>query len=179
MATPTAPKLPSDQYGVEKRYRLLALVRQEGVTRVDKEPEDTVDAWPHLVSLEFIAAAAITILIIFFSIFYNAPLLGQADPNVAENPAKAPWYFLGLQELLHYFPPVVAGVLLPTFVLLGLALVPLVDRNPSTRPQDRKLAICLFSIFIMTSLVLTLFGVAFRGPGYSWTWPWDGIFFSL
>ncbi|MHB8618395.1 MAG: menaquinol oxidoreductase [Chloroflexota bacterium] len=177
--TSPPPKPPQDQYGVEKRYRLLALVRQEGVTRVDKEPEDTVDAWPHLVSLEFIAAAFITILVIFFSVFYNAPLLGQADPNVAENPAKAPWYFLGLQELLHYFPPVVAGVLLPTFVLLGLALIPYIDRNPSTRPQDRKLAICLFSLFIVSSLILTLVGVAFRGPGYSWTWPWNGIFFSL
>jgi len=64
-------------------------------------------------------------------------------------------------------------------ILLGLALIPLIDRNPSTRPQDRKLAICLFSIVIMSAMVLTIFGVAFRGPGYSWTWPWDGIFFSL
>src|SRR5579862_6224354 len=169
MATPTPPPLQPDQYGVEKRYRLLALVRQEGVTRVDKEPEDTVDAWPHLVSMEFIAAAAITILMIVMAIFYNAPLLEQANPNIAENPAKAPWYFLGLQELLHYFPPVVAGVLIPTFVLLGLALVPYIDRNPSNRPQDRKLAICLFSLFIFASLIVTVFGVAFRGPGYSWT----------
>src|SRR5713226_5735650 len=129
MATPTPPKLPPDPYGVEKRYRLLALVRQEGVTRVDKEPEDAVDAWPHLVSMEFIAAAFITILIIFFSVFYNAPLLEQANPNIAENPAKAPWYFLGLQELLHYFPPVVAGVLIPGLVVFALIIIPYFNIN--------------------------------------------------
>src|SRR5438093_13424904 len=129
MATPTPPTLPPDQYGVEKRYRLLALVRQEGVTRVDKEPEDTVDAWPHLVSMEFIAAAFITILIIFFSVFYNAPLLEQANPNIAENPAKAPWYFLGLQELLHYFPPVVAGVLIPGLVVVAMVVIPYFRTN--------------------------------------------------
>src|SRR5579872_5713519 len=146
MATPTPPALPQDQYGVEKRYRLLALVRQEGVTRVDKEPEDTVDAWPHLVSMEFIAAAFITILIIFFSIFYNAPLLGQADPNTAENPAKAPWYFLGLQELLHYFPPVVAGVLIPGLVVLALIVIPYFNINIQAeslwaRDKQRRLRI--------------------------------------
>src|SRR5690349_7742202 len=136
MASPTPPKLTPDQYGVEKRYRLLALVRQEGVTRVDKEPEDTVDAWPHLVSMEFIAATFITILIIFVGFFYQDPLLAQADPHAPENPAEAPGYVLDLQELLHHFPPVGARLLLPTLVLLGLAILPLIDRNPSNRQQD-------------------------------------------
>ncbi len=92
MATPTPPKLPPDPYGVEKRYRLLALVRQEGVTRVDKEPEDTVDAWPHLVSMEFIAAAFITILIIFFSIFYNARKTGSWPSACSRCSSCRPWW---------------------------------------------------------------------------------------
>src|SRR5437016_12705298 len=161
MATPTPPTLPPDQYGVEKRYRLLALVRQEGVTRVDKEPEDTVDAWPHLVSMEFIAAAFITLLIIFFSIFYNAPLLAQADPNIAENPAKAPWYFLGLQELLHYFPPVVAGVLIPGMVVVALIVIPYFNINIEAegvwlRDRAKRLRIAMIAVGALTLLLLLL-----------------------
>jgi quinol-cytochrome oxidoreductase complex cytochrome b subunit len=147
---------------VEKRYRLLALVRQEGVTRVDKEPEDTVDAWPHLVSLEFIAAAFITLLIIFFAIFYNAPLLEQANPNVAENPAKAPWYFLGLQEMLHYFPPVVAGVLVPGLVVMALIVIPYFRVNIEAdglflKDRQRRLR-----IFYVVASGLSLFLLLFK-----------------
>ena len=115
-----------------------------------------------------------------FSTFINAPLRELANPNLTPNPSKAPWYFLGLQELLRYFHPMVAGITIPTFILVGLAAVPYVDRNPSNKPGDRKIAITLFTILFMFGGVLTIIGSFFRGPGYNWVWPWaQGVFFEL
>ncbi len=94
-------------------YRLLALVKQDAVVRVQKEPDDTVMTWPHLVSIEFLAAGVISVFLLLMGLFVNAPLEELANPNVTPAVAKAPWYFLGLQELLAYFHPTVAGVLVP------------------------------------------------------------------
>ena len=105
--------------------------------------------WPHLLGIEFVAALAITAFTLIFSVFVNAPLLELANPNQTPNPSKAPWYFLGLQELLTMFHPMVAGVTLPGFGLIGLILAPYTDRNPSNKPEDRKFAISLFTVFIM------------------------------
>ena len=86
---------------------------------------------------------------------------------------------VGLQELLAYFDPMVAGVIIPGFGLAALAFIPYVDRNPSVRPSDRKLAISIYTIFFMAAAVLTIFGSFFRGPGFNFTFPWrDGIFFD-
>lgn len=160
--------------------RFMTVVRQEAGTRTEKAPEATVDVWPNLLVPEFISAIGLTVMLCVISAVQDAPLLLIADPDVAENPAKAPWYFLGLQEALHYFPPVIAGVLFPTLALLGLMVIPYVDRNPATKPSQRKLAIVLFTFFMMWGTVLTLIGIFFRGPGWSWTWPWkDGVFFAL
>src|SRR5690606_23528364 len=115
-----------------------------------------------------------------FSIFVNAPLLEQADINKTPNPSKAPWYFLGLQELLAFFHPMVAGVLLPGIGLGGLMFAPYIDRNPSVKPEDRKCAISLFTIFMMSCAVLTIIGSFFRGPGQLVVYPWaEGLFFEL
>ncbi|CAN5589748.1 hypothetical protein BH23CHL8_BH23CHL8_11520 [soil metagenome] len=167
-----------------KPYRLLALVKQDAVVRVQKEPDDTVMTWPHLLSIEFFAAAMMSIFLLFMGIFVNAPLEELANPNVTPAVAKAPWYFVGLQELLAYFHPTVAGVLAPFVILVGSALIPYIDRGPRgdggpTRPSERKVAVMLFTILWGAGLAITFLGAFFRGPGYEWTMPWEGFFFAL
>jgi len=103
-----------------------------------------------------------------------------ADINKTPNPSKAPWYFLGLQEMLTMFHPMVAGVLLPGIGMGGLMLAPYIDRNPSQKPEDRKFAISLFTIFMMACATLTIIGSFFRGPGQLFIFPWaEGLFFEL
>ena len=163
-------------------YRLLALVKQDAVVRVQKEPDDTVMTWPHLLTIEFLAAVAMSIFLLLLGLFINAPLEELANPNVTPAMAKAPWYFLGLQELLAYFHPTVAGALTPAAILVGSALIPYLDRRNihSTRPSDRKLEVSLFSILWALGLAVTFIGIFFRGPGYSFVLPWvNGFFFSL
>jgi menaquinol-cytochrome c reductase cytochrome b/c subunit len=167
-----------------KPYRLLALVKQDAVVRVQKEPDDTVMTWPHLLSIEFFAAAMISIFLLFMGLFINAPLEELANGNVTPAVAKAPWYFVGLQELLAYFHPTVAGVLAPTVILVGAGFIPYIDRGPrgdggSSRPSDRKVGVLLFTMFAAAGLVITFLGAFFRGPGYAWTLPWEGLFFAL
>jgi menaquinol-cytochrome c reductase cytochrome b/c subunit len=159
-------------------YRLLAMVKQDAVVRVQKEPDDTVMTWPHLLSIEFLAAAVMSIFLLMMGLFINAPLEELANGNVTPAVAKAPWYFLGLQELLAYFHPTVAGVLVPTFVLVGAALIPYVDRERPTavRPSDRKTAVLLFSLFCILGLTVTFIGIFFRGPGYSLVIPYLPFF---
>ncbi len=165
-------------------YRLLALVKQDAVVRVQKEPDDTVMTWPHLLSIEFLAAGVMTIFLLLMGLFVNAPLEDLANGNVTPAVAKAPWYFLGLQELLAYFHPVVSGVLVPTFVFVGGILLPYVDRGnvQATRPSERKTAVVLFTMIMILGLVLTFVGIFFRGPGYSFVIPYvntSGLHFSL
>jgi hypothetical protein len=167
-----------------KPYRLLALVKQDAVVRVQKEPDDTVLTWPHLLSIEFFAAAMMSVFLLFMGIFINAPLEELANPNVTPEVAKAPWYFVGLQELLAYFHPTVAGVLAPTVILVGSALIPYIDRGPrgdggSSKPSDRKVAVMLFTFLWGAGLAITFLGAFFRGPGYAWTLPWNGFYFAL
>jgi quinol-cytochrome oxidoreductase complex cytochrome b subunit len=163
----------------QKRYRTLAVVKQEAVTRIEKQLEDSVFVWPHLLVREFLAAMLMTVMLTITSLAIDAPLRQHADPNLTPNPAKAPWYFLGLQEILHYFPPTVAGVLIPGFVLVGLALLPYVDRNPSRAFEDRKLSIAMFTIFAIFFAIVTLAGSFFRGSGWQWIWPWQHVYFDL
>jgi quinol-cytochrome oxidoreductase complex cytochrome b subunit len=174
-ATPGAPA-PG---GTQKRYRTLAVVKQEAITRVEKQLEDSVFVWPHLLVREFFSAMLMTVVLTLLSIFIEAPLRQHSNPNLTPNPAKAPWYFLGLQEILHYFPPTVAGVLIPGFVLVGMALLPYVDRNPSRAYEDRKLSISLFTIIAIFFSIATLAGSFFRGAGWQWVWPWQHIYFDL
>jgi menaquinol-cytochrome c reductase cytochrome b/c subunit len=160
--------------------RLLTVVKSGSIQDVKATPQDKVHVWPHLLGIEFVAALACTAFTLVFSVFVNAPLLELANPNQTPNPSKAPWYFLGLQELLTMFHPMVAGVTLPGFGLIGLILAPYTDRNPSNKPEDRKFAISLFTIFLMSWAVLVLIGSFFRGPGQNFVFPWDvGLFFEL
>jgi hypothetical protein len=111
-------------------------------------------------------------------LFINAPLEELANGNVTPAVAKAPWYFLGLQELLAYFHPTVAGVLTPLLVLVGAAAIPYVDRGAITvnRPSQRKTAVVLFTLFCGLGLTLTFVGIFFRGPGYSFVIPYLPFF---
>ena len=182
--TRTAPlptgNIPTPKKGAPDKHRLLALVPPEGIQRVEREQGDRVNVWPHLLIEEFVAMFVLSVGLVVFSTFLNAPLRELANPNLTPNPSKAPWYFLGLQELLRYFHPLVAGISIPTFILVGLAAVPFVDRNPSTRPGDRKIAITLFTMLFMFGATLTIIGSFFRGTGYNWIWPWaQGVFFEL
>ena len=180
LAPPPTGRVPAPKPGVPDKHRLLALVPPEGVQRVEREQGDRVNTMPHLMIEEFIALLAVSAFLMVFSAFVNAPLRELANPNLTPNPSKAPWYFLGLQELLRYFHPMVAGVTIPTFILVGLAAVPFIDRNPSTKPGDRKLAITLFTMLFMFGATLTIIGSFFRGPGFNWVWPWSqGLFFEL
>jgi len=177
-AATAAPPLATGPGG--HTQRLLTVVKSGSIQDVKATPQDKVHVWPHLLGIEFVAALACTAFLLVFSVFVNAPLLELANPNQTPNPSKAPWYFLGLQELLTMFHPMVAGVTLPGFGLIGLILAPYTDRNPSNKPEDRKFAISLFTIFMMSWAVLVLIGSFFRGPGQNFVFPWnDGLFFEL
>jgi len=173
--------VPEPKKGAPEKHRLLALVPPEGIQRVEREQGDRINVWPHLLIEEFIALLLMSAGMIIFSTFVNAPLRELANPNLTPNPSKAPWYFLGLQELLRYFHPLVAGVTIPfVLILAGLAAAPFIDRNPSTKPGDRKLAITMFTMLFMFGATLTIIGSFFRGTGYNWVWPWaQGVFFEL
>jgi len=160
--------------------RLLTVVKSGSIQDVKASPVDKVHTWPHLLAAEFVAALACTAFTFFFSIWVNAPLLQQANPNRTPNPSKAPWYFLGLQELLTMFHPMIAGVTLPGVGLIVLIFAPYIDKNPSNKPEDRKFAISLMTVHIMFWSVLVIIGSFFRGPGFNFTLPWrDGLFFDL
>jgi menaquinol-cytochrome c reductase cytochrome b/c subunit len=180
VAPPPTGKMPTPKPGAPDKHRLLALVPPEGVQRVEREQGDRVNTFPHLLIEELLSLIIVTAALIVFSTFVNAPLRELANPNLTPNPSKAPWYFLGLQELLRYFHPMVAGVLVPTLFFVLLFIVPYADRNPSNKPGDRKIAIVLFTMLLMFFAILTIIGAFFRGPGFNFVWPWvDGVFFDL
>ena len=181
VATATATQAPPLATGPEGHtQRLLTVVKAGSIQDVKAKPTDKVHTWPHLLVGEFVAALAVTAFLLVFSAFVNAPLLTLANFNLTPNPSKAPWYFLGLQELLALFHPMVAGVTIPGIGMFALILAPYTDRNPSNRPEDRKFAISLFTIFLMFWAVLVLMGSFFRGPGFNFVFPWtDGLFFEL
>jgi menaquinol-cytochrome c reductase cytochrome b/c subunit len=167
--------------GQEHTHRLLAMVPPTGIQQIRGKQDDKAYTWPHLLTAEFVCLMAVTAFLFVFSALAPAPLRELANPNVTPNPSKAPWYFLGLQELLRYWHPMVAGVTIPLIIgPLGLIAIPFLDRNPSMRPERRRFAYMLFTMFLVAASALTLSGSFFRGPGFNWTWPWaDGIWFTL
>ena len=175
---PAAP--PEDIPEGVRPQRLLTVVKARAIQQVKATPTDKVNTWPHLMIAEFSALMVITAVLIVLSVILQAPLLELANFNATPNPSKAPWYFLGLQELLSYYDPQIAGVVIPAITgLVGFMAIPYVDRNPSTKPSDRKFAIMLFTLFLTGSATLTLLGTLFRGPGFNFTYPWaDGIWFD-
>ena len=160
--------------------RLLTVVKSGSIQETRAEAQDKVHTWPHLLVVEFASLLIVTAALTIFSAVVRAPLLQLADFNKTPNPSKAPWYFLGLQELLTMFHPMVAGVTIPGMGLFLLMVAPFVDKNPSHKPKDRKFAIAIFTIFVMLWAVLVIIGSFFRGPGFNFVFPWnDGIFFEL
>ena len=160
--------------------RLLTVVKSGSIQQTRAEAQDKVHTWPHLLVVEFSSILIVTAGLLIFSTLVKAPLLGLADFNKTPNPSKAPWYFLGLQELLTMFNPQIAGVLIPGVALILLMFAPFIDKNPSSKPSDRKFAIAIFTIFVLMWAVLVILGSFFRGPGFNFILPWkDGIFFEL
>ena len=211
--------------------RRVALVRPDRRPAVRTTDEKYVMTFPNLILREVILFQLVVVALALAAIFFDAPLEGIANPLETPNPAKAPWYFLGLQELLHYFPPVVAGVLMPTLVVLALVVIPYARINQTAGPlwegagPHRALAlagvagavIALFGVFkcwpivvptaaialamfaarggedggafrraiakvtlpewimvwfAVVATILTVIGTFFRGPGWSFVWPW-------
>jgi hypothetical protein len=140
-----------------------------------------VHVWPYLMRIEFLAAIILTVILMVWSITLNAPLEEPSNPNLTMNPSKAPWYFLGLQEMLVYFDPWIAGVVMPTLIIVGLMAIPYFDANPLGNGyytyRQRKFAIWAFLIgFIALWSVMIVIGTFIRGPGWMWFWPtqtWD------
>ena len=153
---------------VEQRRRQVEV---PSTVRDDSEDEMVV-SFPEFVFKEFIAAVAMTVFLIIVSIWLQAPLLGKANPGMTPNPSKAPWYFLGLQEMLTMFHPMVAGVMIPGMGLVALGAAGYVDKNPSNKPEDRKFAIAIFTLFMMFWAVLVIIGSIFRGEGQNFILPW-------
>ena len=137
--------------------------------------------WPYLLRIEFLSAIICTFILMVWSITLNAPLEEPANPNLTMNPSKAPWYFLGLQEMLVYFDPWIAGVVMPTLIIIGLIAIPYLDTNPLGNGyytfRQRKFAILAFCFgFLVLWVVMVIIGTFIRGPGWMWFWPgetWD------
>lgn len=140
--------------------------------------EEKLDTWPNLVYKEYIAAALVTIILFLWASFVNAPLEEFANPNRTPNPAKAPWYFVGLQELLVYFDPWIAGVVLPGIIIVGLIAIPYIDTNPAGVGyysfKERKFEWSVFLLGVAMWFILIYIGAALRGPNWAWYWPWEG-----
>jgi hypothetical protein len=178
-AAATAPS-PSGTGPGGHTQRLLTVVKSGSIQQTRAEAQDKVHVWPHLLVIEFASILSVTAFLTIFSALVKAPLLGLADVNQTPNPSKAPWYFLGLQELLTMFTPMVAGVMIPGIALGLLIVAPYADKNPSHKPADRKFAICIFTVFLMFWSVLVIIGSFFRGQGFNFTFPWnDHVFFEL
>jgi menaquinol-cytochrome c reductase cytochrome b/c subunit len=176
---PTTPT-QTRHAGQAHTHRLLAMVPPTGIQQIRAKQEDKVYTWPHLITAEFVALMAMMVFLTVFSALVQAPLLELANANVTPNPSKAPWYFMGLQELLAYFHPMVAGVTIPTLGIVVGMMLPYLDKNPSLKPENRKLAVVLFTFAMVFNAVLVIVGSFFRGPGFNWVWPWvDGLWFQL
>jgi len=210
----------------------VVFVTKKTSAKVTGDTSPQVMSYPHLLMRESIAFMVLVIALVVAALFWDAPLEQLANPLLTPNPAKAPWYFLGLQELLHYFPPLVAGIIIPTLVVVSIVVIPYFNVNVQGKPlwsenRKRNLLIigCVFIVlaillvltdawtvlaptaligllmlysyfyvegtgafqkylatrplswwvmtwFILVAVVLTVVGTYFRGPGWSWVWPW-------
>jgi hypothetical protein len=152
---------------------------------VEKAPEDTVETFPHYIILLAISSLAVTFLLFIISLFFDAPLEDLANPLVTPNPGKAPWYFTGIQELIHYTTrPVIPAIIIPLLIIFWLLLIPYIDRTPQTRwgslfnrifigGENRKILVLWFTLFIFGALIFTLIGSILRGENWSFILPWE------
>ena len=166
-----------------KTYGLMEIV--EGTSpMVEKAPEDTVDTFPHYIILLTISSLAVTFTLLLISLFFDAPLEDLANPLVTPNPGKAPWYFTGIQELIHYTTkPVIPAIVIPLLIIIWLLLIPYIDTKPKSQfgtflnrffigGERRRVLIILFTCFIFGALIFTGIGSLFRGENWSFVWPW-------
>jgi hypothetical protein len=140
--------------------------------------DDKVHTWPHLVRAEFLCSLFIIVLLIVWSLLVDAPLEEPANPAKTPNPSKAPWYFLGLQEMLVFFDPWHAGVVLPSLIIMGLMVIPYIDINPKGNGyytfKERKFELLTYFFgFHVLWVSLIVIGTFLRGPGWNWFWPWQ------
>ncbi len=164
---------------VEAKAKSKARAKVE--ERLSKLVPDKVHTWPYLVRLEMLVGTIVMALITVWSIVVDAPLEEPANPTKTPNPSKAPWYFLGLQEILVYFDPWFAGVVLPSLIIVGLMVIPYIDINPRGNGyycfRDRKFAISVFLFgFLVMWIALIIIGTFIRGPGWYLFLPgqyWD------
>jgi len=163
-------------------YAWLAFTKARKNDRQDISEEakmaDKVQVWPYLVKVEFLAALLVMGILTVWSITLDAPLEAPANPSLTPNPSKAPWYFLGLQEILVYFDPWIAGVLIPTFIIIGLCAIPYIDINTKGNGyytfKERKFAIVTFCFgFLILWVSLIVLGTFLRGPGWNLFMPWE------
>jgi hypothetical protein len=149
------------------------------VAQEKKRPlDDKIHTWPHLVRVEFLVALFVTVVLILWAVVIDAPLEEPANPTRTPNPSKAPWYFLGLQEMLVYFDPWHAGVVLPSLIIVGLMVIPFIDTNPKGNGyytfKERKYEILTFFFgFHVLWVSMIIIGTFFRGPGWNLFWPWQ------
>ncbi|MBM4339025.1 MAG: menaquinol oxidoreductase [Deltaproteobacteria bacterium] len=166
-----------------KTYGLMEIV--DGTSPMtEKRVEDTVETFPHYIILLTICTLAVVFILLIISLLFDAPLEELANPLVTPNPGKAPWYFTGIQELIHYTDrPVIPGIIIPVCIILWLFLIPYVDRKPGTRMgsflnrifiggEKRKILLVLFTAFVIGALVLTAIGELFRGENWNFVLPW-------
>jgi quinol-cytochrome oxidoreductase complex cytochrome b subunit len=158
-----------------KTYGLMALTTRPRTSVEARDPNDEVFAWPHLLYRELLVALAVIVALHVVSLVFMAPLEEMADPTRTPNPAKAPWYFLGLQELVHY-SALVGGVIVPTVLVLALLVIPYIDRDPKGSgrwfARERRITNSVFTAVVALMVGLTIVGTLFRGANWAWVWPW-------
>ena len=172
---PSTPVQLGSKPSAMSERRVLGIVPGKPVAGESKDPadDDMVMVWPHLLVRHAVAALGVLLLVLVISVFFDAPLRDVANPTLTPNPEKAPWYFAALQELLAHFHPLVAGVLIPTAIIVGLVALPYIDRSVFIKPEHRRVAVATFTTFLVIFLILTIIGFAFRGPNWGWVWPWQ------
>jgi quinol-cytochrome oxidoreductase complex cytochrome b subunit len=157
-----------------KSYGLMSVANGTEIT-AEKYPENFVFTWTHLIPKELLATVIVITLLNIASVYFNAPLEEPANPTVTPNPAKAPWYFLGLQELVHY-SAFLGGVLLPFLIVVGLIILPYIDSKGNGTgiwfSNNRKRQNILFGVFVIAMVVLIVIGTFFRGENWHFVWPW-------
>ncbi|HZT28476.1 MAG TPA: cytochrome b N-terminal domain-containing protein [Bryobacteraceae bacterium] len=164
----------------EKTYGLMEVVRGKPLFEVvasaeeEEEEKDVVFSYPYAFFREGIALLVTVASVMALSLFWNAPLEEMANPAKTPNPAKAPWYFLGLQEMVSH-SALIGGVVAPALMVLALVAIPYLDSNPSRRLSERKWAVWAFTVFALANVVLIIVGTLFRGPGWALVPPWVHI----
>ena len=161
----------------DKTYGLMELVKGAKPS-VGHTPQDSVFTWPHLLIRELVLLVVVAALLLVSAFMFDAPLEELANPNHPPNPAKAPWYFLGLQELVSY-SALIGGVIIPGLIVLVLVLIPYLDRKKVGIgvwfAKERALANTLFLSFLIIMFALIILGTFFRGPNWDFVVPWEAV----